>query len=115
CSIFIYFRIRVPKDDKEMIKIFITGSNGFIGQELLHQAIHAVDLAPVALSKGGNRFPENEGYQYEDVDICDGDALERLVKTYRPQCLIHTVALANVEQCEVEPIQCYSVNTKPLA
>lgn len=97
-----------------MIKVLITGSNGFVGQELLHQTIRAVDIEPIALSRGEDRFAEEGGYQYENVDICDAVELEQQIQTHQPQCLIHTVAWANVEQCESDPAQCYSVNTQPL-
>ena len=97
-----------------MIKIIITGSNGFIGQELLHRAVRAVDIMPVALSKGENRFSEHSEYQYVSVDILDADELERQIQIHQPQCLIHTVAMANVEACESDPEKCYRVNTEPL-
>jgi dTDP-4-dehydrorhamnose reductase len=97
-----------------MIKIFITGSNGFIGQELLSQAVSAEDLEPIALSRGEDRFPKEGGYEFESVDITDAGEVERLVRKHRPRCLIHTVAWANVEQCESDPQTCYSINTKPL-
>lgn len=98
----------------KMIKVIITGSNGFIGQELLHQTIRAVDIEPIALSRGEDRFAKKSGYQYECVDIIDAVELERQIQIHQPQCLIHTVAWANVEECESDPAQCYHINTEPL-
>ena len=101
-------------DDISMIKVIITGSNGFIGQELLHQAIQAVDIEPIAFSRGENRFVKKDAYQYESVDVTEPAELERQIQIHQPQCLIHTVAWANVEECEADPAQCYHINTEPV-
>src|SRR5690554_3518723 len=97
-----------------MIKVIITGSNGFIGQELLHQAIRSVDIEPIAFSKGEDRFAKEGDYQYECVNVTEPAELERQIRIHQPQCLIHTVAWANVEECEADPSQCYHINTEPV-
>jgi len=93
-------------------KILVTGSNGFIGQEILHQALAASDIELVALSRGENRFHKREGYTYLSADVCDEEEIARLIDEFRPDAVIHTVAMANVDECEKDPASCRLVNVE---
>ena len=46
------------------MKILITGSNGLLGQKLLHSLRKDVAVDLIATSKGDNRVKDKEGYSY---------------------------------------------------
>src|SRR5690606_475904 len=97
-----------------MKRILITGSNGFIGQELLHQALANPDIELLALSRGDNRFYTNKGYTYIAADVCRKSEMTKVINEFRPDIVIHTVALANVDICEREPDNCKKNNVLPV-
>ncbi len=41
-----------------------------------------------------------DGYVYESMDISDVDAVRRVMESYKPDAVIHTAALTNVDACE---------------
>jgi len=95
-----------------MKKILITGSNGFIGQEIMHQALVNSEAEIVALSRGDDRFSHKGSYRYVSADVCDAEQMEKIIKEFRPDCVIHTVAMANVDVCEKEPELCETINVQ---
>lgn len=97
-----------------MQKIWLTGSNGFIGQKLLNAFLAMDKYQILATSRGENRFRSAEGYQYESVDVCQYDALGKVMQTFRPEIVYHTVALAQVETCEQDPDRAQAVNVQPV-
>ena len=56
------------------MKILITGSNGLLGQKLLHKLRKDYFVELIATSKGGNRVTERSNYTYFDLDITNNDA-----------------------------------------
>ena len=93
-------------------KILITGSNGFIGQEIMHQALAVSDIELIALSRGENRFRQKDGYTYISADVCNEAEVNNIIEQFRPDCVIHTVAMANVDDCEKDPASCRLVNVE---
>lgn len=97
-----------------MGKILITGSNGFIGQELVGQALSREGIDLIAVSRGKNRAQTKEDLTYISADVCDEQALTSVIDDYKPDTVIHTVAMANVDLCEGDPIECDRVNVTPV-
>lgn len=92
-----------------MVKILITGSNGLLGQKIVKRCLkHGISF--VATSKGPNRNPDCPETNYVDVDLCQFDAINRLVFKENPTAIIHTAALTNVDYCELNPEECHQVN-----
>ncbi len=94
------------------IKILVTGSNGLLGQKLSDLIIASPAYELIASSKGKNRYPKTEGYVYEELDITDYKDLERLIQKHRPDAVIHTAAMTNVDQCESEMEACRKLNVE---
>jgi dTDP-4-dehydrorhamnose reductase len=59
-----------------MKKILITGSNGLLGQKLVHALTKRKDVHIIATSLGVNRMIEKEGYTYESLDITNKAEVE---------------------------------------
>lgn len=93
-----------------MKKILVTGSNGLLGQKLTDISISDKEIELIATSVGANRHPVNSGYIYEEFDIRDANRLVELVEKYRPDAIINTAAMTNVDTCESERLLCEALN-----
>jgi len=82
-----------------MKTILVTGSNGLLGQKITAAVLAGRQFNLIATSKGLNRFETTGGYQYETMDILDPENIRRVVEKYRPDTIIHTAALTNVDKC----------------
>ena len=92
------------------MKILITGSNGLLGQKLLHKLRKDYFVELIATSKGDNRVTERSNYTYFDLDITNNAAVAQLIKSEKPQVVINTAAMTNVDLCEDEKKDCDALN-----
>jgi len=92
------------------MKILITGSNGLLGQKLLHKLTQDSLVQLVATSKGENRVSNKEGYAYFDLDVTSNVAVAKLIASEKPQVVINTAAMTNVDLCEDEKQDCVALN-----
>jgi dTDP-4-dehydrorhamnose reductase len=92
------------------MKILITGSNGLLGQKLVKLLSQNPDIQLIATSKGENRIPFTDGYQYLEMDITDAERVEEVMAKTRPDAIIHTAAMTNADQCEHEKELCWKMN-----
>jgi len=92
------------------MKILITGSNGLLGQKLLQKLRVDTTIELIATSKGGNRVSEKGGYTYFDLDITNNAAVAQLIESEKPQVVINTAAMTNVDLCEDEKQACDALN-----
>ena len=94
------------------MKILITGSNGLLGQKLLHKLRKDSSVQLIATSKGENRVSSKEGYTYFDLDITNNDAVAKFISIEKPQVVINTAAMTNVDLCEDENKDCDALNVE---
>ena len=92
------------------MKVLITGSNGLLGQKLLHKLRVDEGVNLVATSKGENRVSEKNGYTYFDLDITNKNAVTQLIASEKPQVVFNTAAMTNVDLCEEKKEACDSLN-----
>lgn len=87
-----------------MKTILITGSNGLLGQKLVYALLHknaqGANYTIIATSKGENRLREQNGYTYVSLDISSETEIQAVFKHYRPDIVINTAAMTNVDACE---------------
>jgi dTDP-4-dehydrorhamnose reductase len=95
-------------------KILITGSNGLLGQKLVLLLAQNTDIQLVATSRGLNRIDFTEGYDYQEMDITNAEQVAEVIEKVRPDAIIHTAAMTNVDQCEGEKDLCWAMNVKAL-
>ncbi|UKJ06880.1 SDR family oxidoreductase [Solitalea lacus] len=90
-------------------KVLITGSNGLLGQKLLDKLRNNPEYLVIATAKGADRYRET-GYVYESLDITNQVEVESVMLKHRPDHLIHTAAMTNVDACEAERELCKKLN-----
>ncbi len=91
------------------MRIFITGANGLLGQKIVEQLV-ATNHELVATSKGENRNGVRDGYEYLSVDITDKDQVMSAISSFKPDVVINTAAMTNVDQCETDKEACWLAN-----
>jgi dTDP-4-dehydrorhamnose reductase len=91
-------------------KVLITGSNGLLGQKLVQLLSDDESYEVHASGRGANRAASNEGYVYHQLDITDKSEVDKVIGSIKPDFIIHTAAMTNVDQCEAEKENCRKQN-----
>jgi dTDP-4-dehydrorhamnose reductase len=94
-----------------MDRVLITGANGLLGSKLIELYGKHKDHIIFATSRGVNRFqklPSNATYQA--LDIAEESQVEAVLSYLAPQAVIHTAAMTNVDQCELNHEECLKQN-----
>jgi dTDP-4-dehydrorhamnose reductase len=94
-----------------MKKILITGSNGLLGQKLVYKLMNHPTLKLIATARGENRLVQKTGYVYETLDITNDQQTIEVLTKYKPDIIINTAAMTNVDACETDRDGAYSMNT----
>lgn len=89
-------------------RILITGSNGLLGQKLI-LALRSNNEV-LATSVGANRMKDTRGYAYQSLDVTDEQAVHQIVAQFKPEAIINTAAMTNVDGCEDDKAACDRLN-----
>ncbi|CAI1743161.1 dTDP-glucose 4,6-dehydratase 2 [Serratia quinivorans] len=89
-----------------MKRILVTGGAGFIGSAVVRHIIEATQDSVLVLDKltyAGNLeslsvVADNSRYSFEQVDICDRAALDRVFAEYQPDVVMHLAAESHVDR-----------------
>ena len=92
------------------MKILITGSNGLLGQKILHKLRIDDRVELIATSRGKNRVSVESGYTYFSLDITSEKLVSKIILEQRPRVVINTAAMTNVDLCEHETKACNILN-----
>ncbi len=92
--------------------VLVTGSNGLLGQKLTDIYLQESDIHLVATGKGPSRHPKSGMFDYVSLDICAPNDIDAILNQYSPDCIIHTAAMTNVDECEVEKERCLEMNVE---
>ncbi len=93
-----------------MKRILITGSNGFLGQKLVQLLSQSPKTVTFATSIGKNRLPFTEGYIYHEMDVTSEESIAATILATKPDIIIHTAAMTNVDTCELNKEACWKLN-----
>lgn len=93
-----------------MKTILTTGSNGLLGQKLTEKILAEGRVKLIATSKGINRYPVKTGYEYAEMDILNPAEVRQVIEKYKPDAIIHTAAMTNVDTCEANKELCHQLN-----
>ena len=93
-----------------MKRILITGSNGLLGQKLVYASVGRPGIELIATAIGENRLILREGYTYVPMDIGNKADVDSVLDKFRPDVVINTAAMTNVDACETDKEGCVLLN-----
>ncbi|MBO2010558.1 SDR family oxidoreductase [Hymenobacter negativus] len=93
------------------MKIFLTGSNGLLGQKLVAQLRQQAGVELLATSRGTNKLADlYPDVRFVPLDVTDVTQVRQLLAQEQPTHLIHTAAMTNVDECEQNRAACWQQN-----
>jgi dTDP-4-dehydrorhamnose reductase len=78
------------------VKAAIVGANGQLG----------VDVS-VAFEEAGHEVVRLD---HSQIEIADADSVTTMMDAFKPDAVINTAAMHNVEQCEKDPVKAFTIN-----
>ncbi|WP_440122358.1 SDR family oxidoreductase [Tenacibaculum sp. Ill] len=93
-----------------MKKVVVTGSNGLLGQTLVNLLLEEKEKYQViGFSRGKNRSGRSD-FDYVSIDITDELLLREKLTEYKPDVIVNTAAMTNVDACETNQDACDELN-----
>lgn len=91
------------------MRVLVTGANGLLGQKLceLLDAESGVEL--IATARGNSRMSLQRG-KFLTLDVTRQDDVEMVISESKPDVVIHTAAMTQVDQCETDQEVCWLNN-----
>jgi dTDP-glucose 4,6-dehydratase len=87
------------------MKILVTGGAGFIGSAVVrlavsrgHQVVNLDKLTYAGSLTNVASVAESPLYTFEQADICDRPAVDRILSTHRPDAIMHLAAESHVDR-----------------
>lgn len=91
------------------MRILVTGSNGLLGQKLTRLLQNDRDVYLIATARGKSAIKITRG-EYHPLDISDRDSVESLLRFTKPDVIINTAAMTQVDDCETQRDACWKAN-----
>jgi dTDP-4-dehydrorhamnose reductase len=91
------------------MKILVTGANGLLGYKLIQQLGKTLGVTTIATArKQIADLPP--AVQFLELDITNHDQTMEVLSSEKPDVVINTAAMTQVDQCETEREQCWTAN-----
>ncbi len=100
------------------MKILVTGGAGFIGSAVIRHIIHNTDDEVLNIDKltyAGNlesleHIDQSPRYEFQQIDICDKEALEKAFNHFQPNLVMHLAAESHVDRSIDGPAEFINTN-----
>ncbi|MDH4275561.1 MAG: GDP-mannose 4,6-dehydratase, partial [Gammaproteobacteria bacterium] len=98
--------------------LIVTGGAGFIGSAVVRHFIENTDYTIVNVDKltyAGNldslgKSKDHPRHKFEQVDICDRAAIERIFRDHKPTAIMHLAAESHVDRSIAGPAEFIQTN-----
>ena len=98
------------------MKILLTGANGLLGQKLVALLAQRPEVELVATGRGPNRLgPWYPHVRFVPLDVAVGPQVQQVLAQERPTHVVHTAAMTNVDECELNQAACWRQNVTAVA
>jgi len=89
------------------IKLLITGGGGFLGGNIIRESASGFDVISV-----DSRIQRYDQFNLETAvqDLTDSRGLDRLLEKFRPDVIVHTAAISDIDYCEAHKDVAEKVN-----
>jgi GDP-4-dehydro-6-deoxy-D-mannose reductase len=95
------------------LSVLVTGASGFVGrhlcQRLLEEGVSQI-VGVAHHAKDGEGLPRDPRFKVVLADLLDAQAIEELIRSYRPQEIYHLAAQSSVALSWEDPRQTYEIN-----
>jgi dTDP-4-dehydrorhamnose reductase len=95
------------------MKILVTGSNGLLGQKLTALIGQDKTVKLIATARGQSVIPVHG--EYYSMDVTEPSDVESVISKTKPDVIIHTAAMTNVDHCETQREACWKANVTAVA
>ncbi len=91
-------------------RVLVTGANGLLGQELVHQMSSRPDYDVLATAREDEPKFSGGSCGYVSLDITDEKEVSSVFQDFSPDVVVNCAALTEVDRCESERKACWQVN-----
>jgi dTDP-4-dehydrorhamnose reductase len=96
------------------MRVLVTGANGLLGQKLTSLLDREPGVELIATGRGDSRRSLRQGI-YLTLDVTQEEDITQALDAHRPDVVIHTAAMTQVDQCETEREECWRQNVTAVA
>lgn len=101
--------MKSPQGKRKSMKILVTGSNGLLGQKLVELIASKKEHHVIATAKS-KLVLSLPDVAFHTLDITVQDEVNQVLAAAKPDVVIHTAAMTQVDQCESEKEKCWLSN-----
>lgn len=91
------------------MRVLVTGANGLLGQKLIALLDQDADIELTATSRGKFRSELTRG-SYRSLDITNKGEVEKIFLEMKPDVVLNTAAMTQVDECETNRDACWKAN-----
>lgn len=96
-------------------RVLVTGANGLVGQAMVRAVSRWPGADLLATGRGAHASNADLAGGYAQLDIRDGEAVERAFQDFAPRVVINQAAMSRAEDCEADKQACWAVNVDAVA
>lgn len=93
------------------MRILVTGANGLLGQKLVTRLMSDPAIEVVATARKPMAMLLHRGF-FVTLDICNAAHVKDTLLLFRPDVVINTAAMTQVDQCETDRDACWRTNVE---